>query len=278
MNNRARWIVSRLFDLFLIIGIIYLSYHVFAPSMSIPPMDLSGQANPAPAPQIIPETIIESNPLESEKVPVPAVVTPGKIPESPPIIIKEPENSDSPPFHEEMIKDIEQSLPDYDNPSSISSMENRIHELVNIERQKNGLGSLDYDKQLSDIARAYSLDMARRNFFDHFSPEGESFSARYEKAGYECRIVTRIEGNIEHFSKGGENLLKTTIIKTSYYVMGEYQYSETKTLEEIASGGVKGWMESPSHRENILTSHWRKEGIGVGFSEDGTVYITENFC
>ncbi len=37
-------------------------------------------------------------------------------------------------------------------------------------------------------------------------------------------------------------------------------------------------MKSPGHRENILTPHWKREGIGVEIAPDDNVYITQNFC
>jgi len=41
---------------------------------------------------------------------------------------------------------------------------------------------------------------------------------------------------------------------------------------------VRGWMDSPGHRKNILTPHWRNEGVGVFLSPDEKVFITQNFC
>ena len=32
------------------------------------------------------------------------------------------------------------------------------------------------------------------------------------------------------------------------------------------------------HRKNILTPHWKREGIGVEVDPDDKVYITQNFC
>lgn len=52
---------------------------------------------------------------------------------------------------------------------------------------------------------------------------------------------------------------------------------------EIAEEAVDGWMNSEGSRENILTDHWERQGIGVMVTEaedEGavTVYITQNFC
>jgi uncharacterized protein YkwD len=37
-------------------------------------------------------------------------------------------------------------------------------------------------------------------------------------------------------------------------------------------------MGSSGHRRNILTRHFRREGIGVAIGKDGKVLITQNFC
>ena len=45
-----------------------------------------------------------------------------------------------------------------------------------------------------------------------------------------------------------------------------------------AGSVVKGWMDSPGHRENILTNGYESEGIGVAFGSYNTVLVTQNFC
>lgn len=37
-------------------------------------------------------------------------------------------------------------------------------------------------------------------------------------------------------------------------------------------------MTSEGHRQNILDSDWRREGIGVQVATGGEVYATQNFC
>ncbi|MBN2028410.1 MAG: CAP domain-containing protein [Actinobacteria bacterium] len=148
-----------------------------------------------------------------------------------------------------------------------------IHALINAERAANGLEPLQWDQALASIAYGHSGDMAARDYFDHLSPEGDDFADRYEEAGYD--LETQV-GNTVYV--GGENLLLTNVVRSYTYEQEsgevlEYAYSN---LEEIASEAVKGWMESPDHRENILTPFTR-EGIGIYVTPDGEIYITENF-
>jgi len=148
-----------------------------------------------------------------------------------------------------------------------------IHELINEERAASGLEPLQWDQALASIAYAHSRDMAERDYFDHFSPEGDDFADRYEEAGYD--LVTQLGDRVY---VGGENLLLTNVVRSYTYdqetgEVFEYVYSD---LDDLASETVKGWMESPDHRENILTPFTR-EGIGIYVTTDGEVYITENF-
>lgn len=155
---------------------------------------------------------------------------------------------------------------------NVSRLEKRIHDLVNGERRKQGLSPLTWDDRLGRIAREYSKDMSRRNFFSHDAPGGGDFSDRYKRAGYECAI--RQQGVIH---LGAENILLNHLYDKVTTVNG-VPYYDWNSEEKIAETTVKGWLGSPGHRKNILTPYWRNEGIGVFIAPDDKVYITQNFC
>jgi uncharacterized protein YkwD len=74
---------------------------------------------------------------------------------------------------------------------------------------------------------------------------------RYRRANYDGQ-------------QGGENIAK--------------QYAASTTdAESIATDVVEGWMNSPGHRENILTSSFDLEGIGLYQGDDGALFVTQNF-
>jgi uncharacterized protein YkwD len=163
------------------------------------------------------------------------------------------------------------SGPGDDIPSlDLIRVERRTHELVNEERRDQGLDALSLDHELSRVARGHSEDMSDREYFAHVSPEGEDFADRYAAAGYDCRVPVS-----EGYATGGENVAKT-------YFMAPLEDGERhRDAADVARGIVDGWMDSPDHRENILRSCWRCEGIGVSATdEDGrlAVYATQNFC
>ncbi len=158
------------------------------------------------------------------------------------------------------------------DPESIdrSELEQRIHLYVNYRRAEHSLQSVAFDSELAEIARSYSQDMAERGFFSHYSPEGEDFSDRYADAGYDCSI--REENRIYH---GGENLARSHVGKP---VQVDDEREVYTTVDELAQSIVTGWMHSPDHRDNMLNPVWQHEGIGAHITDDGTVYVTQNFC
>lgn len=141
--------------------------------------------------------------------------------------------------------------------ASIYDAETKIHVLINAQRADNGLSALNFDEKLASVARKHSQDMAARNYFEHDTPEGQTFYDRMQLDGYSCAISI---GNTIY--QGAENIFE------------ESGYS----TDSIASTTVDGWMSSEGHRANILTSYWRNEGIGVTQSGSGTIYVTQDFC
>jgi len=154
----------------------------------------------------------------------------------------------------------------------VNHLEKRIHKLINKERAKYGLSLLAGNEALSRIARGHSKDMGTRRYFSHDSPEGHDFSFRYRQAGYTCSLRV---GNTVHM--GAENIYQNVRFNSVTTVNGKTYY-DWNSEEQIAETTVRGWMDSPGHRKNILTPHWRSEGIGVFLSPDEKIYITQNFC
>jgi len=129
----------------------------------------------------------------------------------------------------------------------INANETRIFSLINRERSRTGLGQLGWDDRLADLARRYSEKMAREHFFEHIDGDGNDVVARARQS--------RIRG----WTRIGENL---------------FTCSPTNDLVNLS---VRGWMRSPSHRENLLDPDWRDTGIGIAVDREGQIYITEIF-
>lgn len=124
--------------------------------------------------------------------------------------------------------------------SKVSAYESEVVRLVNIERQKNGLSPLTQDWQLSRVARYKSEDMKNKGYFSHTSPTYGSPFEMMKNFGISYRSA-------------GENIAKG--------------YATPEAV-------VKGWMNSPGHRANILNKSFTH--IGVGYVENGS-YWTQMF-
>jgi len=128
------------------------------------------------------------------------------------------------------------------SPTS-SNYEDRVAELVNAERAKNGLNALYLDNSISNVARTKSKDMADNNYFSHQSPT---------------------------YGTAGDMLLKFGI---TWSVWGENIASGQNTPEQV----VNEWMNSASHRENILSPNFTFIGVGYCTNSNGTPYWTQMF-
>ena len=124
--------------------------------------------------------------------------------------------------------------------TSVTAYEKEVVRLVNVERAKQGLSPLEYDWQLSRVARYKSQDMQKNKYFSHTSPTyGSPF-----------------------------NMMKNFGI--SYRTAGENIAKGYKTPAAV----VEGWMNSSGHRANILNSSFTH--IGVGYVQNGS-YWTQMF-
>ncbi len=129
---------------------------------------------------------------------------------------------------------------------NILAIEKKLFELVNKEREKQGLASLRLSPELTVVARKHSQDMASylNKEPSHFSSTGKDYTDRLLEAGF-------------YFRKNGENVA----------------FSESYAAEVTH----EGFMKSPGHRENILDPEFDELGVGVIFEENEGYYITEDF-
>ncbi|RKS76131.1 uncharacterized protein YkwD [Actinomadura pelletieri DSM 43383] len=128
-----------------------------------------------------------------------------------------------------------------DGSAGGSAAEAAVVALTNAERAKEGCKPLRVDERLVTAARRHSADMAANGYFDHTSRNGDSPWKRMEAAGYS--------------SPGAENIAKG--------------YA---TAEAV----MKGWMDSPGHRANILNCDLRAIGVGRASGSGGPLW-TQDF-
>ncbi|MFB5630794.1 MAG: CAP domain-containing protein [Nitrosopumilaceae archaeon] len=168
-----------------------------------------------------------------------------------------------------------QSIADENKPEfDPVQIEYLIHEYTNKERVNHGLSQLAFDPEIAQIARGHSSDMANREYFAHETPEGLSPTERADQNGYSCQKIV----GFMIYSGIAENIFQGHLFESYYTINGEITSYEWNTEEDIAKITVEGWMDSPGHRENILTEVFDREGIGVEITQDHKVYVTQNFC
>jgi uncharacterized protein YkwD len=172
-------------------------------------------------------------------------------------------------------KNIDSTKGDEDKPVyDAQQIEYLVHEYTNQERLNHGLSQLSFDSEIVQIARGHSLDMASRNYFAHETPEGFNPTDRADQYGYSCQKIV----GLLIYTGIAENIFQGHLFDSYYTVNDVITSYDWMSEEQIAKITVEGWMNSPSHRENILTEIFDREGIGVEITQDHKVYVTQNFC
>ena len=127
---------------------------------------------------------------------------------------------------------------------SISDQELLV--LVNQKRLDNGLSPLTMDEKLSGAAYGKARHMLDNNYWAHFAPDGTSPWNFIINSGY-------------NYVYAGENLAKGFV---------------------NANDAVDAWMNSPTHRDNILSSQYKDVGFAIvegTLQGEETVLIVELF-
>lgn len=110
----------------------------------------------------------------------------------------------------------------------------QIIDYTNQERTKANLPPLMENAELKEAARTKALNMFSENYWAHFAPSGKTPWDFITDSGY-------------RFSYAGENLAKN--------------FTSSKDV-------VSAWMNSSTHKENLLNPKYKEIGIAV---EDGVL-------
>lgn len=133
-----------------------------------------------------------------------------------------------------------------DWPAQWIAIERQVLDLVNQQRSQGAdCGSegvfgpaepLEQNALLDCVARAHSLDMFERDYFDHTNPDGEQPWDRMAEAGY-------------RYAQAGENIAAGS---------------------STADGVMEQWMGSDGHCANIMNPGFVH--IGIGFHGDSRLW------
>jgi len=122
------------------------------------------------------------------------------------------------------------------------SAAHRLFELLNQERDKAGLAALHWDERLAQAAVDHSKLLAEYKRLSH-QFEGEP-ALRQRLAKYDLRL-----------NRSGENVAYDNSIGSAH----------------------TGLMQSPRHRDNIMSPNYNAAGIGV-VKRGNLYYVTQNFA
>ncbi len=124
----------------------------------------------------------------------------------------------------------------------LEELRDQIVEAHNEIRIAAKLNSLSFSKKLNAAAQAHALDMAEQHKMSHRGSKGSTLTDRVKAQGY-------------RFRRAGENV-----------ATGRY------SVERL----MKGWMDSPPHKRNILGG-FSQIGVGCAIDENGKRYWCVNF-
>lgn len=118
--------------------------------------------------------------------------------------------------------------------------------LTNEERAQNDVPPLVQNDLLTKAAQLKAEDMATRGYFAHTSPDGKTPWYWFKQVGY-------------NYTSAGENL-----------AVNFFESSDV----------AQAWMNSPSHRANIVNNNYTEIGIGVAsgiYEGRNTVFVAQLF-
>jgi uncharacterized protein YkwD len=127
----------------------------------------------------------------------------------------------------------------------------RALELANAARIEAGLPELTLSAALNDAAQSHAEDMVDRDYYAHVSPDGRTPRERFRAAGGGRWAIS------------GENIAKCS------------GCAPPPDAERIAAFH-SGWMQSPGHRENILSRGFDRFGFGIA-SAASEIYAVQTF-
>ncbi len=105
----------------------------------------------------------------------------------------------------------------------------QVIELTNQKRLESGLKPLTINGKLNEAAQRKAGDMFAFDYWSHNSPSGRDPWSFFREVGYKYQYA-------------GENLARDFMNSSSV---------------------VDAWMNSPTHRDNILNSHYQETGLAV---------------
>lgn len=132
----------------------------------------------------------------------------------------------------------------------ITAVEADLVAAVNDAREARAVSELDVHAALMSAAREHATELAARHLLDHASVQSgrETLSERLAAA------------NAPTWSVAGENLIQLPFTTTN-----------------VSHEAVLGWLESPTHRSQMLDTNYTHTGVGIVRDAHGDWFIVQLF-
>lgn len=124
-------------------------------------------------------------------------------------------------------------------------LKRRIEELINQERVRNGQSGLERNTTLQENAELRAQEIMKNP--GHIRLDGSKFSS----------AIT------VDYKMAGENIVYIDI-------------SDSLTEDELSRMFVNSWIESESHKKNIVRSSWKETGVGISI-QGNSIYVVQLF-
>lgn len=130
---------------------------------------------------------------------------------------------------------------------NMAAAEQAAFGMINQKRIEMGLSPLVWSDELAAVARLHSQNMAEFKFFSHRGLDNKLVSDRADQL------------KIGKWRSIGENI------------------AFNRGFQDPVVKAVELWLDSPTHRQNMLDANWKESAVGVAKAADGSVYFTQVF-
>ncbi len=130
---------------------------------------------------------------------------------------------------------------------NMAMAEQAAFKLINKIRVEKGFAPLKWSDELAAVARLHSQNMAEFRFFSHRGLDNRLVSDRADQL------------KIGRWRSIGENI------------------AFNRGYADPVGMAIELWLDSPTHRRNMLDPNWKESAVGVAKAADGSVYFTQVF-
>jgi uncharacterized protein YkwD len=144
-------------------------------------------------------------------------------------------------------------------------VESHIAEKTNKYRSYVGSSAIMHISALSYLAKMHATDMAERNYFSHYTPEGLSPTDRAHALGFSTEKMRELGVMYDGVAENIVKIHDGTVVGSGYS-----GFVDGTNPESVATVMMLEWISSPSHHATLIDD--RFESFGIGVVKQGSAY------